>query len=314
MIDMQLTETQLRKIIRRGLMSEAWNDDITGYFTKLLDWLEEAYEEREKEAEAVASKITWKPDDEEKFKADAEAMGIDPEEAAKILEDPETAKAGDKNHAALLAAIYSSAEYNELLESVMKELQGAAGLVEDMSDEDEKKAKEASDKVMEHLGNSFGAASGIANSIKGDYAVAFKNFIDGAKKVSEAKELHVWAIGVGEFGTAADELAGMLDKAKSFVPEAELTNSVIDGSVWKKAGPAIKGEAEKLAGVLEKQAAEAQKAAEEGGGDEGGKPSQVSKGDKAEADGILISDKQAKALGVETKQESLMRNFLKELF
>tara|TARA_E500000331_G_C17237633_1_gene705548 strand:+ start:722 stop:1645 length:924 start_codon:yes stop_codon:yes gene_type:complete len=303
------TEQQLRTIIRKKLLGEAWNDDITNMFANLLDWLTDAYDERSGTASKTANAIRWKPDDEEKFKASAEAMGIKAEEATAILEKPETVKSGDKNHAALLAAIYSSKEYSALLEEVMKDLKTAAGLVEGMSDEDPKKSKEASDKVMGHLGGSFGTASGIASAIKGDYAGAFKNFIGGAKKVTGAKELQVWAQGISEFGKACDEMAGMIDKAASFVPEAEAVNSVIDGSVWKQAGPAISGEADKLVPILEKMSEEAEEAPEE----VSSAPTQVTKGTKAEADGVLISAKQAEKFGIETKQESLMRNFLKEV-
>ena len=105
-------------------------------------------------------------------------------------------------------------------------------------------------------------------------------------------------------------MGNMLDKAAQFVPDAESINADIDGSVWKKAGPAISGEADKLAPILEEVAEQAEKAAEEGGG---GGPVQVSKGDKAEADGVLISDEQAKEFGIETQQESVMRDFLKQI-
>ena len=312
---MRITGRQIRRIIRethrrRRLMREAWNDDLTNMFADFLDWLQDAYEEKEKEAEATAGGIRWKPKDEEKFKATAEAMGIEPKEAVAVLEDPESAKSGDKNHAALLAAIYSAGEWQGLLESVMKDLQSAASAAEGMGDEDPDKAKEASDKAMEALGSSFGTAAGIANAVKGDYAAAFKDFVGGTSKVTGQKELHVWAVGISAFGKACAEMGAMLDKATSFAPDAEEVNAEIDGSVWKKAGPAISGEADKLAPILEEMAAAAEKAEEEGGGSG---PVQVSKGDKAETDGILISDKQAQEFGIETQQEAIMRNYLKEI-
>ena len=50
-------------------MTEAWNDDITNMFADLLDWLQEAYEEREKEADR-RRKITPKHAEASTRKAD----------------------------------------------------------------------------------------------------------------------------------------------------------------------------------------------------------------------------------------------------
>ncbi len=158
---------------------------------------------------------------------------------------------------------------------------------------------------------------------KGDIGKHWDAFVKAAEKAMDEDTMAPSAAALAQFGEGCDKTVEIAKKAlDGFDPSGvdhENSDSIIRQQkdalkgleIISKAGAAISGEAEKLVGPLEKLDELADDAPEE---DEGSAaPAQVSKGDKAEADGILISDKQAKEFGIETKQEAFMRTYLKEI-
>ena len=265
---MRLTERRLRSIVRKHLMSEAWNDDITNMFAKLLDFLHDAYNERQEATySSVESDYSKAQIEDEAINAYAKLWGISDEEATKVGSDGMVNPSSKPElwwHAVMHAG---NERFGAYLEEIMERLNDAEGQLENMKSDDDKQAKEAADAAMEALGSAMGVASGIAKYFtenSGKLGAHWGKIASGAEKLKGQEDLSLWAEGLAAVGPACEkttslfeEALGLFDPSTLEHEKAKVVQQKYDAAksgvqIFGKAGSAIASKASSVASELAK--------------------------------------------------------------
>ena len=225
--DRSFYESVLRKLIqkKKAPLNEAWNDTITNMFADLLDWMQEAYEERQEEAAKAAGAREAPPPDESTLAAYAEMFDIDASEMPKVWESWKS-PTDEKTHYMTALVIGATVSTDEgVLGEGMKALQEVEPLLKEMQSDDPEKSKEAAKKANEALGTALASCAGWADNqaTLGEIGKHWDAFSKAATKAVGEDGMAPSAIALTQFGDGCDKTVEIATKAlEGFDPSLSL--------------------------------------------------------------------------------------------